>query len=217
MSPVATCWPMARRLTWASWRWVDPENGLVCGCGVILGDLRAPRTGSAEMEPREALRVAAEEARVTAALEPGEPSEIGIASRVHPADPIVSRIDVIDATQPYTPADVEQHLLEAVGRLERGAHYERVCAEDYAQIVQRYEIEYARAFVKAKTRGGTDKMSEQLARVEIEEIATQRMVAKMKLDAVKGTMHSLRSTISSYQSILRSVQTAYQAGGGGRS
>lgn len=188
---------------------LDPDMGLVCGCGVVLGDLRAPEENDASLPAVPGMVVAPYAGEVTAAG--------GIASEISPADPVLSKLDIIDATHPYSPADVEQHLLEAVGRLERGAHYERVCGEDYAQICLEYEKAYARAFVKAKDRGGSDKLAEQRARLDVEEIAGRRMIAKMKLEAVKGTMHSLRSVISSYQSVAKSIATAYMAGGGGRS
>lgn len=192
---------------------VDDGLGLVCGCGLVFGDMRlvgkAQELRAPDTDERAPLAVAPIEKQVVA--------EGGLASAVNPQDPILARVDVIDPTQPYTPADVEQHLLEATARLERGAHYERICAEDYAAKVYEYEIAHAKALLDADKAGGAADVRAARAMVACEQLYVQRMVAKMKLDAVKGTMHSLRSVISSYQSVAKSVATAYQVGGGGRS
>lgn len=191
----------------------DPELGVMCFCTEIIGppsedDLLAdpaalpPSTVSAAAAAAKPLEVAAPEQAIKDIR--------GVSSAVHPADPIMAEIDIIDPTAPYDSAMVEQHLLDAVRRLEQGSHYERVCAEDYADKVMRYELAYNRKRVEAKQQvGGSEGDREAWARVECETQYLDREIAKLKLKAIQGTMHSLRSVISAYQSVMKSISTAY--------
>jgi hypothetical protein len=197
----------------------DIELGVVCYCGQVIHEPHpddmagppAPLPASAttlQSHHAAPLVVPEETGRQVAA------ADSGLASAVNPADPILARIDVIDPTQPYTPDMVEEHLLEAVARLERGAHYERVCAEDVYDKTMRYEAAHARAILRAqKECGGAQDVRAAFAAVEVETEYIQLMIAKMKLKAIQGTMHSLRSVISAYQTISRSIGTAYGAAG----
>jgi hypothetical protein len=191
----------------------DPELGVMCYCSAIIG----PPMVDDLMAPSKPLP----SSTVTAAAKAAEPLVIeppetvvkdvrGISSAVHPNDPILSTIEIIDPTQPYTPQMVEEHLLEAVKRQEEGAHYERVCAEDYADKVMRYEIKYNRKRIEArKAVGGAEGDREAWARVECETEYLEREISKLKLKAIQGTMHSLRSVISAYQSVAKSIASAY--------
>lgn len=201
----------------------DPEHGLMCGCGVLLeatAELnRVPPGPSATTLASQGARpvdVVPMERDVTAALDGDDAGGPAIASRVHPADPIVSKVDVIDPTRPYTPAEVEEHILDAVARLERGAHYQRVCEEDLYAKRMKYDLAHARAVVEASKRGGAQDVRSAYALVENEALFNEMMVAKMKVEAIRNTMHSLRSVLSGYQSVSRSVQSA-MSGSTGRS
>lgn len=192
----------------------DPELGVMCFCTEIIGP---PQDADLLADP-----AALPPSTVSAAAAQAKPLEVepppqavkditGVSSAVHPADPIMAEVEIIDPTQPYDSAMVEQHLLDAVRRLEQGAHYERVCAEDYADKVMRYELAYNRRRVEAKAAvGGSEGDREAWARVECEAQYLDREIAKLKLKAIQGTMHSLRSVISAYQSVMRSISTAYQ-------
>lgn len=194
----------------------DPEMGVVCYCGVVLG---YPADAEEEQEVLPA-SVTTADARQSAplAVQPVEAqvvSESNLASAVDPADPILARLVVIDPTQPYDSKMVEEHLLDAVARLERGGHYERVCAEDYADKKLKYHMAHARARLRAKKEcGGSEGDRDAWAAVECEAEFVDQMIAKMKLDAIKGTMHTLRSIVSAYQSIGRSIASAFSTYGG---
>lgn len=192
----------------------DAELGVVCYCGTVLGfppdavmpDLAMPLSQTtADARLAQPLVVQEETRKVT--------SVNGMASAVHPADPILASLDVIDPTAPYDSKMVEEHLLDAMARLERGAHYERFCAEDYADKVLKYEAAHARALLEAANHGGAADIRAARAAVTCETEYIQRMIAKMKLDAVKANMHSLRSIMSGYQSVASSIRAAYSGGG----
>lgn len=191
----------------------DPELGVMCFCSEIIGppmddDLMAP----APPLPPSTTTLAAREAKPMEIAPPPETVKDvnGISSAVHPNDPILATIEIIDPTQPYTPDMVEKHLLDAVKRLEEGAHYERVCAEDHADKVMRYELKYNRKRIEArKAVGGAEGDREAWARVECETEYLEREISKLKLKAIQGTMHSLRSVISAYQSVAKSIASAY--------
>lgn len=190
----------------------DPQLGVVCYCGDLINaprdaDLMAP---AKPLPPSETTREAERAQALTVPESTAVVKDVdGISSAVHPADPILSRIEIIDPTQPYDSKMVEEHLLEAVRRLEQGAHFERVCAEDYADKVIRYELAFQRAVVKAAREGGNAQLQKAKAMTECESAYLDRMIAKMKLDAIQGTMHSLRSVISAYQSVMKSIASAY--------
>jgi hypothetical protein len=191
----------------------DPSVGVVCYCGAVIGEVRtedllAPLTPL----PESTTTRAAANARPLAVppVETPVRDTYGIASAVHPADPILARVEIIDPTQPYTSEQVEQHLLDVVRRLEEGAHFERVCAEDMYDKTIQYEQAYNRAKVRAKTEfGGSDGDRTAWAKLQCEAEWVALIIAKAKLDAIKGTMHSLRSVQSAYQSVMKSIMSAY--------
>lgn len=189
----------------------DPELGVVCYCGEVLELPDGPPPTTQPLPPSETTRAAA--AAVPVIVEPVDKqvtASSGIASAVHPQDPILARIDVIDPTAPYDAKMVEEHILDANARLERGAHYERVCAEDYYDKTMAYERARARALLQAhKEVGGAADIRGAWADVAVEAEYMDKMIAKMKLDAIKSTMHSLRAAISAYQSVAKSIATSY--------
>lgn len=192
----------------------SPDLGVLCYCGEIIGppmdeDIVKP---TAALPPSQVTTAAKTAKALTVPDTTAVVKDVqGISSAVHPADPILSRIEIIDATLPYDSKMVEEHLLEAVRRLEQGAHFERVCAEDYADKVIGYELAFARALVAAARDGGNAPLQKAKAMTSCEVQYLDRMIAKMKLDAIQGTMHSLRSVISAYQSVMKSIASTYSA------
>lgn len=193
----------------------DPELGVVCYCGEVIGQIHPddlidpPEHDLASQTTAAAL---AAQPLVTEPVETQVVAESGLASAVSPADPILARIDVIDPTGVYDARMVEEHLLDVVARLERGAHYERVCAEDVYDKTMRYDFALKRATLKARDAVGGGDVNERKAwaELQIEAEYVALMIAKMKADAIKSTMHSLRSVQSAYQSIAKSIGSAYQ-------
>lgn len=191
----------------------DPELGVMCYCAELIGP---PRDADLLAEPGKLPPSTVTAAAATAepltvpGVEVGVRDVAGISSAVHPNDPILARVEIIDPTQPYDSAMVEKNLLDCVRRLEEGAHFERVCAEDYGDKIMRYELAYNRRRVEAKKEvGGSEGDREAWSRVQCETEYLDREIAKLRLKAIQGTMHSLRSIISAYQSVMKSISTAY--------
>jgi len=190
----------------------DPEFGVVCGGCAATTYVMHP-TLSIEMDP--AVKVGEPERQAVAETTTKLVATKGdIASRVDPGDPITTPLVLIDPTQPYDSAMVEEHILDAVARLERGSHFQRVCMEEYAESVLAYELKYARALLQADKDGGAADVRKARAMIMCEQEYVTRHVAKMKCSAIETTMHSLRSVLSGYQSVSSSIRAAY--GGTGR-
>lgn len=193
----------------------DPELGYVCYCGKVMEGPGLDDVLNLPQRPPSLTSEAA--AKATALVVPEETSSVrdsaGISSAVSPADPILARVDVIDPSMPYDSKMVEEHILDAIARHERGAHYERVCVEDVYDKTMVYEFALKRATLKARDAVGGGDVNERRAWTELQCEAeyVNLMIAKMKLDAIKSTMHSLRSNISGYQSIAKSIASAYTA------
>lgn len=191
----------------------DPELGVMCFCTELIGP---PMEEDLFADPGKlpASTVSADAAAAAPLTVPEHVGRVqdvkGISSAVHPNDPILARVEIIDPTLPYDSALVEKNLLDCVRRLEEGAHFERVCAEDYGDKIMRYEVIYNRRRLEAKKEvGGSEGDREAWTRVQCETEYLDREIAKLRLKAIQGTMHSLRSIISAYQSVMKSISTAY--------
>lgn len=174
----------------------DEQFGVVCGCGQIM-DLGIP-----ELDPQSAVPegpVMSEPELVTAGRDL-------VRSTV---DPITAAIALIDPTQPYGPKEVEEHILDATARLERGMVFEAaLVAAAEAQIM---EFTLARARAMARQGGGSAKDREAAALLEAEQEYRNMVAAVQARDAIKSTTHTLRSVLSAYQSVAKSVAAAYEA------
>lgn len=197
------------------------DYGLHCGCGARLGwppvefDLEtdlppfeladAPEVGGAGV-PSEP---------VTPPIDPlecrdgGEVAPWGMPdSAVVPVDPIESALLAMDPTQPYTPADIELQLVSIVARLEQGQHFQREWEIQANTTAVAYELAYAAAIVQASGAADVRKATALLACRE-EFIA--KMQAEALVKAVRESMHTLRSMLSGFQSIGRSVGASFNA------
>lgn len=133
----------------------------------------------------------------------GEPSGALVAR-----DPVQSTLDLIDPSRIYTPADIERHILDCVARLETGALFERECVIAAYETKQAFTMAEARALLAAEGRSESQRKAEAL--VACEEEFNAMNAAAMLATAAKATMHNLRSILSGYQSVRRSVTSAYQ-------
>ena len=160
-----------------------PEEGMaVCGCGKPFEVTAVEQSEQAE---RTALVVA--------------------------RDPIDSVLELIDATQVYTPADVEKHILDVLARLECGAKFERETVLGAYTTTQAFDRAYWRAFNASEATSEGKRKAEAMVLCEIEHMEMTQ--AAMLKEAAKATMHNLRAVLSGYQSVGRSVGAAYQGGG----
>lgn len=169
---------------------------VVCGCGQFFP---APELGAptVDLSPE----------RVDA----HGPAAVTVAA----ADPIARTLELIGSAQSYTPEQVERLMLDCVYRLEEGQAFERWALEQASEAKRAYDRAYAKAFTLCS---GAMELRRNVAEVECAELADTNDKADMVHRAAKAAMHNLRSTLSGYQSVLKSVQATYQAGGssGGR-
>lgn len=126
-------------------------------------------------------------------------------SAVAPQDPIVSAVPVIDPTQVYTPLDVEHQILDVEQRLDRGEHFLRVWLDKQAHAEHAYTIGQARAFTLAS---GTVDARKAKATLDTEGELWAKTEADMMVRAVRDTLHSLRSQLSGYQTVSRSINVS---------
>lgn len=195
----------------------DPEEGVTCGCGEVIGthfkDWDDPSEPPWDTTADEAAEPTSDE-KALAVVGPDEDQESelvttgrGLVQRV--VDPIMPGIDLIDPTQPYGPKEVEEHILDATARLERGMVFEAglVAAAEDAEM--RHTLALNRAL--AQQHGGSERDRLARASVQVEDQYIAMMQARIARDAMRSTTHSLRSVLSSYQSVSKSVQATYGA------
>lgn len=118
-------------------------------------------------------------------------------------------LPTLDPTQPFGPAEIDARILEANARLERGAVHEAnlVAAAEHLGI--EYKLAFARA-LRDSTGGAADvRKAEATLATEREYRAWMDAVGAMK--AMQSITHTLRSTLSGYQSVGRSVGAAYNS------
>ena len=174
----------------------EGETVVLCGCGEFFPapELAAP---TVDLSPE----------RVDA----HGPEAVTVAA----ADPIARTLALIAPGQDYTPEQIEKLMLDTVYRLEQGQAFERWALEQAAEAERQYGRRYALEFTKAT---GAMELRRYTAEVACADLADAKDRTDMVHRAAKAAMHNLRSTLSGYQSVLKSVQATYQAGGssGGR-
>lgn len=131
-----------------------------------------------------------------------------------PRDPVKATLAVIDPTMAYTPVDLEMRILDVLARLEQGAVFERHAHDDAA----RKQLAWKEAYWVAKNASeasAADKR-EADAMVQTMDLYRDHLQAEWVAKAVKATMHNLRSILSGYQSVAKSVVADFNAGGANR-
>lgn len=153
------------------------------------------------------------EADLVPAMVNGEAAVAGRRS-YHPDDPIAATIALIDPTKVYTPEQIEQQILDCNARLERGAHFERAAIEEEG----RTELEWSNAFDLAvlNSKLGAADTRKADAMVTTRELHDAFVQARMVRKAIQSTMHNLRSVLSGYQSVGKSIANTYGASHTGR-
>lgn len=126
-------------------------------------------------------------------------------------DPISARIAAIDPTVIYTPVDVERVLVDIERRLEAGQLYQRVWERRLYEVSITHELAWAKA-IRASGAGSAD-MRKADATIECIDSLAAKLEADIMTRAVRETMHNLRSMLSGFQSIARSVGASMTASG----
>lgn len=179
----------------------DPQDGVVCGCRVVLGIRISAWDEQVEVQPPVVPEASAEQESVLVTA--------GRAMVGQELDPITAAVALIDPTKPYGPKEVEEHILDSAARLERGMVFEAALIAAAHEATVRFELARARALVGLS--GGDAEQRKARALVMCEPEYTAMFVAIRARDAMKSTTHSLRSVLSAYQSVGKSVAAAYGA------
>lgn len=132
----------------------------------------------------------------------------------HPDDPIAATIALIDPTKVYTPEQVEQQILDCNARLERGAHFERAALEEEGRTELEWSNAYDLAVLNSKLGAADTRKAD--AMVQTRELHDAFVTARMVRKAIQSTMHNLRSVLSGYQSVGKSIASAYNSSHTGR-
>lgn len=167
-------------------RFSFPDQRIFCGCGKSF--------------------------EMVGAQPPTPPAEPGAeVARTDPRDPVQAQLATIDPTIAYTPVDLEMRILDVLARLEQGAVFERHAIDRAA----RAEMEWKRAYWIAKeaSEGTAADKREADAMVKTMDLHQEHLEAAWVAKAVKATMHNLRSILSGYQSVAKSVTADMGAGG----
>jgi hypothetical protein len=128
-------------------------------------------------------------------------------------DPLAARVVVIDPSQPYTPQDVEQQLLDIAARLERGMHYQRYWEERAFAAKSEYTLKAARARLEAT---GAKDQRDAYVTVKCEPEWRELELADAMVRSMRETMHTLRSLQTGYQTVARSVAESMRVPAGSR-
>lgn len=175
------------------------DMNVVCACGVVVGELV---TGNEDARP--VTDEMEQEQRTHGVL-----TDAGLAVFAQHADPLRSALEHIDPTLPYGPDEVNAHLLDAATRLERGLTYEAGLVSVAHQCEMEYKLAYAEAL--ASLSGGDGEQRKARALLACRGLYERMMLAQQVRDAMKATTHSLRSVLSGYQSVAKSVNAVYGA------
>lgn len=190
----------------------DPEDGVVCGCGEPLGvriaefdAITEPPDTGAEPEP---LVVGGE-------VEPPDAQQESVLISTgrelvrREVNPIIAQVPLIDPSLPYGPKEVEEHIIDATSRLERGIEFEASLVAAAHAATMEYTLAYNRAL--AQQSGGDKEWRAARAMGQVENEYRTMMQAVIARDAMKATTHSLRSVLTAYQSLAKSVAATYGA------
>lgn len=126
-------------------------------------------------------------------------------------DPVQAALAVIDPTLAYSPVDVEMRILDVLARLEMGAVFERDAIVKAAAAKDAYTT--AHIIARNSCESTVNHTREDTANMETLELLREWQQAETVAKAVKATMHNLRSILSGYQSVLKSVMEDMKAGG----
>lgn len=180
---------------------------VICGCGRETGvtpfDGGVPDPG----QPERATGQLTDEPHLGTEV-PGELVPNGM------ADPVRPNLATLDPTVAYTPVDLEMRILDVLSRLEYGAIFERHWMDQATAAHLAWYNEYWRVY-EASEKPSADRREAE-ARLVTADLMAEKVKAEAMHGGAKAAMHNLRSVLSGYQSVARSVGLDYQAGGANR-
>lgn len=114
-----------------------------------------------------------------------------------------------NAGRPYTADQVEQEIVVLLDRLERGQGWLTTKEEERAAAQLAFDLAFARARFRSTARSAEQRNDEAtlLCRDEYERVKLLDLTCKTARDG----LHSLRSSLSALQSVLKSINATMQA------
>lgn len=131
-------------------------------------------------------------------------------------DPLRGRLAPLDPTLPYTPADVELKIVEILRQLENSELFLRQQLARLHQATHNYNMRYNLAYKTSDGRSDGQRKADAVLATERE--SYEMSEAEMLVRALRDSQHNLRSQLSGFQSVNRSLLASLGAPDmGGRS
>lgn len=118
-------------------------------------------------------------------------------------DPLVDRLDPLDPTLPYTPEDVELKIVDIMRAIDRSELFlrQQIAREHAAQ--HNLDFRYNLAIAQSEAKAADQRKAE--AWIATERQRFEATEASMLVRALRDAQHNLRSVLSGYQSVARSL------------
>jgi hypothetical protein len=113
------------------------------------------------------------------------------------------------ADRPYTPEQVELEIVGILSRIERGAGFQTTKVEECAAAKLDYDLAYARALINSTAR--SKELREAQAMLACREQYERWKLLELTVKTTSEGMHNLRSMLSGFQSVARSIGVALGA------
>jgi hypothetical protein len=118
-------------------------------------------------------------------------------------DPLSGRLAPLDPTLPYTPQDVELKIVEILRQLENSELFLRQQLARLHQATHNHDFRYNLALAKSDQRAADQRKAE--AWLATEKERHEMTEADMLVRALRDSQHNLRSQLSGFQSVARSL------------
>jgi hypothetical protein len=112
-------------------------------------------------------------------------------------------------TRPYTPDQVEQEIVLLLDRLERGQGWLTTKEEERAAASLAYDLAFARALINSTAR--SKEVREAEAMLACREEYERKQLLELTCRTARDGLHSLRSSLSALQSVLKSINATMGA------
>jgi hypothetical protein len=107
------------------------------------------------------------------------------------------------ADRPYTPVEVELEITGILSRIERGAGFQTTKVEECAAAKLEYDLAYARALLRSTAR--SKELREAEAMLACRDQYERWKLLELTVKTTSEGMHNLRSMLSGFQSVARSI------------
>lgn len=139
---------------------------------------------------------------------PYSPPVPGSGTPIYPTDaqdmdPLINRLAPLDPLVVYTPADVELKIVEILGQLEKSEIFLRQQLARLHAATHNHTMRYNLAIAKSTARSADQRKAE--AVISCEHEAYEMTEADMLVKALRDSQHNLRSQLSGFQTVARSI------------